>query len=158
MWNSKREHDPAPDHSRQSDLGHNRPVSDKLHPYIYVAIVGLGLLYVVSAWAGFVAEGDIAYLLAVVSVLFFITMAIPCALWLASCAGRDPHAKQHARFRDWVSGNFRTWQGDLKASLRHSRLRAREDFPHSCTSRAPGVADTDLRRSAGVAGIPKPQR
>jgi hypothetical protein len=33
-------------------------------------------------------------------------------------------------------------------SLRHSRLRAREDFPHSCTSSATGVADTDraLRR------------
>ena len=92
-------------------------MSDKLHPYVYVAIVGLGLWYVVSAWAGFVAEDDIAYLLAVVSGLFFIAIAIPCALWLAWRTGHDPHApRQHVRFRDWASGNFRTWQGDLKAS------------------------------------------
>jgi hypothetical protein len=117
MRNSTREHAPAPDHSRHDDLGHNRPVSDKLHPYVYIAIVGLGLWYVVSAWAGFVAEGDIAYLLAVVSGLFLITIAIPCALWLAWRTSRDPHApKQHTSFRDWASGNFRTWQGDLKAS------------------------------------------
>ena len=117
MPNSTREHAPAPDHSRHDDLGHNRPVSDKLHPYVYIAIVGLGLWYVVSAWAGFVAADDIAYLLAVVSGLFFITIAIPCALWLAWRTGRDPHTpKQHTSFRDWASGNFRTWQGDLKAS------------------------------------------
>ena len=60
----------------QDDLGHNRPVSDKLQPYVYVAIVGVGLWYVVSAWGGFVAEDDIGNLLAVVSGLFFITIAI----------------------------------------------------------------------------------
>jgi hypothetical protein len=92
-------------------------VSDKLHPYVYVAIVGLGLWYVVSAWAGFVAEDDIAYLLAVVSGLFFITIDIPCALWLAWRTGRDPNARERrTSFREWASGNFRTWQGDLKAS------------------------------------------
>jgi len=117
MSNSTREHDTIPDDSRPRDLGHNRPVSDKLHPYVYVAIVGLGLWYVVSAWAGFVAEDDIAYLLAVVNGLFFIAIAIPCALWLAWWKSRDLHApRQQSRFRDWVSGNFRTGQGDLKAS------------------------------------------
>jgi len=117
MRNSTRERDPGPDRSRHDDLGHNRPVSDKLHPYVYIAIVVLGLWYVVSAWAGFVAEADIAYLLAVVSGLFFITIAIPCALSLAARAGRDPHARvQRTSFREWASGNFRTWQADLKAS------------------------------------------
>ena len=90
----------------------------QIAPYVYVAIVGVGLWYVVSAWAGFVAEDDIAYLLAVVSGLFFIAIAIPCALWLAWRTGRDPHVPgQHVRFRDWASGNFRTWQGDLAGQV-----------------------------------------
>src|SRR5215472_12941535 len=99
------------------DPRHNRSVTDELHPAIYLAIVGLALWFLVSAWAGFAADGDIAYLLAVVSGLMFITVAIPCSLWLASRAGRDTQpAPRRNRLRDWASGDFRTWQGQLKAS------------------------------------------
>jgi hypothetical protein len=96
---------------------HNRPVTDRLHPRVYIAMASLGLWYVLSAWAGFAADEDTAYLLVVVSGLFFVTIAIPGALWLAWRAARrpSPHLEQ-PEFRDWASGDFRTWQGDLKAS------------------------------------------
>src|SRR4051812_2600764 len=96
---------------------HNRHVSDELHPAIYVAIAGLGLWYVLSAWAGFATDDPTAYLLAVVSGLVFIAIAIPCALWLASRAGQGPRApgSRHG-FRDWTAGDFKTSQDQLKAS------------------------------------------
>jgi hypothetical protein len=100
-----------------NDRRHNRPVTDELHPVVYVAIVALALWFLLSAWVGFASDGYTAYLLAVVSGLVLIATAIPCALWLASRAGRDSHAaKTHDRFRDRASGDFRTWQDQLKAS------------------------------------------
>jgi hypothetical protein len=70
-----------------------------------------------SAWAGFATDDSTAYVLAVVSGLVFITIAIPCALWLASRTGQDPRApSSRNQFRDWTAGDFRTSQDQLKAS------------------------------------------
>jgi hypothetical protein len=102
---------------RDKERRHNRPAADELHPVVYLAIVGLALWFLLSAWIGFANDGYTAYLLAVVSGLVFIAAAIPSALWLASRAGRDARAaRSHSRFRDWASGDFRTWQDQLKAS------------------------------------------
>jgi hypothetical protein len=56
--------------------------------------------------------------LAVVSVLFLMALAIPFALWLAS---RSQQAAESAQaiptpLRQWASGEFGTWQGRLKGA------------------------------------------
>ena len=65
----------------------NRLISDELHPIIYIAIVGLGLWFVLSAWAGFATNTYTAYLLVVVSGLVLVAVAIPFAIWLVSRKG-----------------------------------------------------------------------
>ena len=89
----------------------NRFVSDELHPTIYMAIVGLGLWFVLSAWAGFATDEYTGYLLVVVSGLVLVAVTIPSAIWLASRKGRDldEATPQRGRLRDWLSGDFRTF-------------------------------------------------
>lgn len=96
----------------------NRLILDELHPIIYIAIVGLGLWFVLSAWAGFATDTYTAYLLVVVSGLVLVAVAIPCAIWLASRKGPVQRDTTHRRngFRDWASGDFSTSSGRLKAS------------------------------------------
>jgi hypothetical protein len=96
----------------------NRFVSDELHPTIYMAIVGLGLWFVLSAWAGFATDEYTGYLLVVVSGLVLVAVIIPSAIWLASRKGRDldDAAPQRSRLRDWLSGDFQTSTDQLKAS------------------------------------------
>ena len=95
----------------------NRFVSDELHPIVYIIIVGLGLWFLLSAWAGFATDEYTGYLLAVVGGLFLVAFAIPSAIWLASRAGRDAHGEAHRdKFRDWLSGDFKTSSDELKAS------------------------------------------
>ena len=55
----------------------NRLTSDELHLIIYIAIVGLGLWFVLSAWAGFATDTYTAYLLVVVSGLVLVAVATP---------------------------------------------------------------------------------
>jgi hypothetical protein len=95
----------------------NRFVSDELHPTVYIIIVGLGLWFLLSAWAGFATDEYTGYLLVVVSGLFLVALAIPSAIWLASRAGRDAPREAHRdKFRDWLSGGFKTSSEELKAS------------------------------------------
>jgi hypothetical protein len=92
----------------------NRLISSDLHPLIYQAIVGLTLWLVVSVWVFF--GGDYNELtFAVVSVFFLIVMAIPYLLWRVW--RRDSGTTQdHESFREWVAGDFETWQGRQKSS------------------------------------------
>jgi hypothetical protein len=100
----------------QNRSRHNRPISDQLHPIVFTAMILLGLWYLLSAWIGFAADPYTAYLL-VVSGLFFVAMAIPSAIWLASRAGQRRHGEQrYNAFREWASGEFKICGGQLKAS------------------------------------------
>jgi hypothetical protein len=97
---------PQPDTHRHPSR-HNRPISEQLHPAVVMAIALLGLWYLASAWMGFAADAYTAYLLVVVSGLFFVAMAIPSAIWLASHARQPRDSEQHPNtFRDWASGEF----------------------------------------------------
>lgn len=91
---------------------HNRPVSDRLHPYIYTAVAGLTLWFAVSAWVFFSDDEYTGFMIAVVSGFFFVAVAIPLALWRISRKYQesDDPRDAAASFRDWASGDFATWQ------------------------------------------------
>lgn len=88
-------------------------ITDRLHPGVYVIIVGLALWFVLSAWA-FGGDSHTDYLL-VVSGLFGIAIAIPAGLWRIWRS--HPHKEApHESLREWASASeFRTWQDRVKA-------------------------------------------
>lgn len=86
-----------------------RPLSDELHPGLYVAIAGLVALFVVSAFA-FGGSGYSDYLLGVVAGFFVIAMGIPFLIWLT---WRNQTHARHGRIgslHDWFQGECQTWQ------------------------------------------------
>jgi len=87
------------------------PVSDHLHPLVYIAMVALAAWFVLSAW-GFATDGYTDYLLAVVSGFIFIAVALPYALsrvWRRS-RRREAADQDGKHFGEWASGQFATWQ------------------------------------------------
>ena len=87
---------------------HNRPVSSEVHPFLFKIVVGLVVWFVLAAWAFFDDSGYTGLLLAVVSGVFFMAVAIPSILLRAGRkAGGDGsiHASQMS-FRDWLAGQF----------------------------------------------------
>jgi hypothetical protein len=87
------------------------PVSDHLHPLVYIALVALAAWFVLSAW-GFATDGYADYLLAVVSGFIFIAVALPYALsriWRKS-QRRAANGQERTLFGEWASGQFATWQ------------------------------------------------
>jgi hypothetical protein len=84
--------------------------SDRLHPLVYMAIVGLALWFALSVW-GFATDGYTDYLLAVVSGFIFIAVALPYALWRVwRKAQSDAVRRDRTPFHEWASGEFDTWQ------------------------------------------------
>jgi hypothetical protein len=99
----------------------NRPRSDRLHPLIYKAIVGLALWTILAAWGFFGDRGYTGLALAVVTGFFIVAMALPSLLWRTWRNNRRPalptlgEAPDTIRpFRDWLFGDLETWQGRLK--------------------------------------------
>jgi hypothetical protein len=119
------------------------PVFSELHPLVHKAAAGLLIWFVVAAWLLF--SGGAGYLelaLAMVSVLVFMALAIPTALWRAGAAARrsedaadagnadatqdatrdaTPRADQPTEaspttFSAWLKGRFATWTDVEKPS------------------------------------------
>lgn len=90
------------------------PPSDHLHPLVYVAIVGLVLLFTGSAFVAFSDNGDAGYLLAVVTGFFTVAVAIPYLLWRIwlKHTGAKPGAEES--LHDWAVAECDTWQSRLK--------------------------------------------
>jgi hypothetical protein len=98
--------------------GGTRRVTSWLHPWVYVAVIGLVLWFVVWVWS-FSEVGVTDYLLFIVSGFFFIAVMLPLVL---SRVGR-PHDATNGNaaednntppsFRDWTRWDFNTWQGRL---------------------------------------------
>ena len=99
-------------------IGHNRVVSGELHPFVYKAVVGLTLWYILSAWMFFGGWDYMGLLLAVVTGFFLMATAIPVLLWLTWRRHRNASAAQDytGTFRRWASGDFAVWQGRLAGS------------------------------------------
>ena len=96
---------------------HNRPVFDHLHPLVYLAIAGLVLWFIASAWS-FAASAYADYLLVIVTGFMLIAMAIPFVLWLTWHRNQDGEdARGHRQsFRDWASGDFDVGHERMKSS------------------------------------------
>jgi hypothetical protein len=95
---------------------HNRPISTRLHPLVYLAAVGLGLWFVVAVWVVFSGYPDMELPLWVVSGLFLIAVAIPSAIWLTWWRHGDAQSGKAPPLRDWAAGDFETAQGRRKAA------------------------------------------
>jgi hypothetical protein len=93
-----------------------RPALDHVHPFVYFAVIGLALWFVLSAW-GFAADGYVDWLLVVVSGFVLIATVIQLTLlhvWRNNHAGGADQPKE--RFRDWAAGKLDTWQDQPKAA------------------------------------------
>jgi hypothetical protein len=91
-----------------------RRTTDRLHPGLYLALVALGLWFVISAWA-FGGDGYTDYLLVVASGLIVVAIAIPATLW--RIWRNHPHDERPSgSFREWVATHeLHTWQDRVKA-------------------------------------------
>jgi hypothetical protein len=94
------------------------PASDQLPAIVYKAAAGSVVIFVLLAWLFFGEWAHMGLMLAVVSVLFLMALAIPFALWLAWRKQQDADSAQGepAALREWAAGEFDTWQGRLKGA------------------------------------------
>jgi len=95
----------------------HHPVSDGLHPAIYVGLAVLALWFVVSAWAFFGSEGHYAgFAVAVVTGFFVVAAAIPWIFWRVArknaASGEDD--TKRTPFSDWWRGEVETGQGPVE--------------------------------------------
>ena len=84
-------------------------ISDSLHPFVNIAIIGLVLMFVAAVWMFFDSDPYEAWLDVVVTGLFVIAIAIPALCWLTwrrNAQGARDH--DHPSFRDWARGEFDT--------------------------------------------------
>ncbi len=97
-------------------------VFDEIHPLVHKAAAGLLIWFVVAAWLLFSGAGYIELVLAMVSVLVFMALAIPTVLWRAGVAARRSGAAgaegiessavgsaAPTTFSAWLQGRFATW-------------------------------------------------
>jgi hypothetical protein len=109
----------SPDQSTQT--------TDRLHPLVHIAAAGLLVWFVMAAWLLFGGAGYIELALTMVSVLVFMAIAIPAALWrtnvrAARRSAVEADASQNALepsppLRTWLRGRFATWTDQEKGSL-----------------------------------------
>ena len=96
---------------------HNRPISNHLHPLVYLAAVGLGLWFVLAVWIFFYGYTDMETPLWVVSGLFLMTVGIPSAIWLTWRRHGDAQGGNSPPLREWAAGEFETAYGRRKAAV-----------------------------------------
>ena len=87
--------------------------TDRFHPGIYAAVVGLVVLFVISAFA-FGDHGYADYLLAVVVGFFVMAMGVPYLLWLTWRNQTRADRDNTESLRDWSRGDYEIWQCRLK--------------------------------------------
>jgi hypothetical protein len=107
---------PTDQNNSSSSRDAARPVTSRLHPLVYVILIGLAFWFVLSVWS-FAGAGVTDYLLFIVSGFIFIAVALP--LILSRVRRTDDAAKggdEQPSLRQWVSWDFDTWQGRLSGA------------------------------------------
>jgi hypothetical protein len=93
----------------------DRSTSDRLHPAVYVALIGAVLLFAIAVWS-FAVDRYTDYLLVIVSGFALIAVGIPLIL---SRVGRDESASREtadSSFREWAQRDFETWQDRVRGA------------------------------------------
>jgi hypothetical protein len=101
--------------------------TDRLHPLVHIAAAGLLVWFVAAAWLLFGGAGYVGLALTMVSVLVFMAIVIPAALWRTNVrAARRSAAEADASenvtqppppLGTWLQGEFATWTDREKGSL-----------------------------------------
>jgi hypothetical protein len=96
----------------------SRPVSDHVPAIVYKSAAGAVVIFVVLGWIFFGGWPHMRLVLTVVSVFFFMTLAIPSALFLTWRRHRDSSSAPDEAMssRAWAAGEFATWQDHLKGT------------------------------------------
>jgi hypothetical protein len=104
---------------------HDSPISDSLHPFVNIAIIGLVLMFVAAMWTFVASDPNGEWLDVVVTGLFVIAIAIPALLWLTWRRNADgARDDSHPSFRDWAAGEFDTLTGFRQRGGRDHRSPA----------------------------------
>ncbi len=99
--------------------------SNQLHPAVHAAGAALFIWFVAAAWLLFGGSGYIDLALAMISMLVFMALAIPMALWRVkrsadarATVGEDSHAAGETQpLHTWLRGEFATHSGQEKGSI-----------------------------------------
>lgn len=98
--------------SKDADL---RPASRQLHPWVYAAISGLALCYVLAVWIGFAGDGDTDYLLTIASFFILGSLALPFIAWRVWHENADARGSaRHESFWQWAGREFDIGQGHMR--------------------------------------------
>lgn len=95
---------------------HHHPVSNGLHPAIYVGLAVFAAWLMISAWIFFGSEGQYAgYAVFVATALFVVAGAIPWIMWrVGRDAAAGSTAPERVTFTDWWRGEVETRQGRVE--------------------------------------------
>jgi len=87
----------------------------RLHPAIYLAILGLAVLFVASAGT-FAAPNDSYYVIAIACGFVLFAMFLPFQLWRVRRHGHDPRdtSLSHRTFGGWLNADLDVWQTRVK--------------------------------------------
>jgi len=92
--------------------------SDGLHPAVYIIMVCLAVVFVTSMWTFAAGQGYTGLAIAVASTFVFITVML--TFTLSRIRRRSVNASEADRgfgsFFDWISGEFETRHGRLRAT------------------------------------------
>jgi hypothetical protein len=93
-----------------------RPSTGTPHPFVYKALIGFALWFVLAAWGFGMRRGYIALALAVVTWLVGVAVALPSIF--ARFRRRDyRQARVTSSLRNWLRDDFEPATGRTRASL-----------------------------------------
>jgi hypothetical protein len=97
------------------DANSERSSTGALHPFVYKAMIGFAAWFVLAAWAFYAGRGYIALLLAVMTWLIGVVVALP-SIFARFRRRDDRQARVKSSLGSWARGDFELLTGRVKAS------------------------------------------
>lgn len=90
-------------------------VARRLHPAIYLTILGLALVFIAAAGT-FAAANDSYYLIAIACGFILAAVGLPYQLWRVRRHGHDPRdmSLSHRTLHGWLNAELDVWQTRVK--------------------------------------------